>query len=189
MVSAAPGATRMPTAGSYVRPGDPTAGSGLARGPGASEHAVAGRAARRGDQGAQCRSREAIRPRPPAHILGPGAPQQYHPPHPPQEQQPSRGTRSAAMSDIEHVAGSRGPRLAGQPHRRGRGLPRVRRHRSGHRAVGCVHRPVRGGGAPRRRRPLRRQGRAQRRRPRERRRSATPSRASKGSTSAASTSS
>ena len=40
----------------------------------------------------------------------------------------------------EHTSPARGPRLPGQPHGRGRGVPRLRRQGPGHRAVGRVDR-------------------------------------------------
>jgi enolase len=59
-------------------------------------------------------------------------PQQYHPPHQQQEpQQPHVFQRARRRSG--------GPGLARQPHGRGRGLPRLRCHRPGHRAVGHVN--------------------------------------------------
>ena len=83
----------------------------------------------------------------------------------------------------------RDPRLAGQPHRRGRGRPRLAAPPG--RAIvpsGASTGPVRGGRAARRRRPLRRQGRARRRRQRQRRDRRRRSTASTPSTSASSTS-
>ena len=67
---------------------------------------------------------------------------------------------------------ARDPRLARQPHRRGRGRPRRRHHRPRGGPLGCVHRCVRGGRAARRRQALRRQGRRQGRRRRRSTRSA-----------------
>ena len=81
----------------------------------------------------------------------------------------------------------RDPRLARQPHRRGRGRPRRRFVRAGGGAQRRVHRRLRGGRAARRRRPLRRQGRRQGGRGRDPDRSGPPSRASTPTTSAWST--
>ena len=82
----------------------------------------------------------------------------------------------------------RDPRLARQPHRRGRGRPRRRHHRPRRRALRRLHRRVRGRRAARRRQePLRRQGRREGRRRRRSTRSAPRSSASTPASSASST--
>ena len=82
---------------------------------------------------------------------------------------------------------ARDPRLARQPHHRGRGRPRRRHHRPRGGAVGCLHRRLRGGRAARRRQAVRRQGGRQGRRRRARRRSARSSSASRRPSSGSST--